>query len=334
MTAPATEWKPVADVGTLRRRAGALAVTREFFAARNVLECETPVLVGHPVSDARLRNIRCQLAVRPGIPYYLHTSPEYHMKRLLAAGFPDIYQICKAFRDGELGARHLPEFTLIEWYRRKLSFEAIIAETCELVALIANGWGRRLPRPERISYGELFQDACSLDPLAASLDAVRERAAVLLPGGLPPELRDSIGDDRGAWLDLLMVQVIEPGLRERGLVVVDHYPASQAALARLHPTDTRVAERFEVYCDGLELANGYHELSDAAEQRRRFAADRAERARLGLPDTPPDPALLAALEEGLPDCCGVALGFDRLLMACGGFAHIGDVVTFPTPEDF
>ncbi len=333
MTSAGSAWRPVADVATARRRARALAQLREFFAARAVLECETPVVVGHPVSDPKLQNVRCELGVRPGIPHYLQTSPEYHMKRLLAAGFPDIYQVCKVFRDGESGLRHLAEFTLVEWYRLGFAFDAIIAETCELVACIANGWGREPPPPVRRGYCDLFGEICSLDPLSAGPDVLRERAAALLPGGVSRDLCDSIGEDHGAWLDLLMVAVVEPGLRDRGLVVIDRYPAGQAALARLDAGDTRVAERFEVYWDGIELANGYHELTDAAEQRRRFAADRLERRRLGLPDAPPDTALLAAMESGLPDCCGVALGFDRLLMACGGFGRIAEVMSFPTPGD-
>jgi lysyl-tRNA synthetase class 2 len=239
------------------------------------------------------------------------------MKRLLAAGFPDLYQICKVFRDSELGTRHLAEFTLIEWYRRQVHFDAIIAETCEFVAMIADTCGRSVPPPSRHSYR----------------DEIRRRVADLLPGALSGRLHRSLGDDRTAWLDLVMVGIIEPRLRSRGLVVVDRYPAEQAALARLDPADSRVAERFEVYLDGVELANGYHELADAAEQRRRFEADRRERARLGMADAPPDTAFLAALAAGLPDCCGVALGFDRLLMACAGLAGIGEVVSFTTPED-
>lgn len=333
MSGPGGIWQPSASIATLRLRARALAAAREFFAARGVLECETPQVVSHPVSDPQLRNVRCDLAVRPGVPYYLHTSPEYHMKRLLAAGCPDLYQICKVFRDGELGTRHLAEFTLIEWYRRQMSFDAMIAETCEFVTLIAKIWERALPAPARRSYRELFVESASLDPLAAGIGEIRQRATGLLPGVVTGQLRNSLGDDRTAWLDLLMVEIIEPRLRRWGLVVVDGYPAEQAALARLDPRDGRVAERFEVYLDGIELANGYHELANAAEQRQRFESDRRERARQALPDTPPDTALLAALEAGLPDCCGVALGLDRLLMACAGLTNISDVVSFATPED-
>jgi elongation factor P--(R)-beta-lysine ligase len=333
VTTASAGWRPTASIAILRQRARALAVARNFFAERRVLECETPAIVSHPVSDPQLQNVQCGLAVRPGIPYYLHTSPEYHMKRLLAAGFPDLYQICKVYRDGELGARHLAEFTLVEWYRRQMSFEAIIAETCEFVTLIAQCWERSLPPASRHSYRDLFLESVALDPLESGLDDIRRRATELLPGVVSGRLRDSLGDDRAAWLDLLLVGIIEPGLRSRGLVIVDRYPAGQAALARLDPSDPRAAERFEVYLDGIELANGYHELADAAEQRGRFEADRRGRARQGLPDTPPDTALLAALEAGLPDCCGVALGFDRLLMACAGLTRITEVVSFATPED-
>jgi lysyl-tRNA synthetase class 2 len=255
------------------------------------------------------------------------------MKRLLAAGAPDVWQLCKAFRDGELGARHLAEFTLVEWYRRDVPYDEFIAEACSFVATVAASVGRTLPVPARRSYGEAFRQAVGLDPLTADAPMLRRRTAELLPGGSSRELAASLGDDRGAWLDLLMVSVVEPSLRTAGLVVLDRWPAAQAALARLDSADPRVAERFEIYLDGLELANGYHELADGSEQRRRFEEDRLRRTAAGLPDTPPDPALLAALEAGLPDCCGVALGFDRLLMACLGATDIREVVSFPTPED-
>jgi lysyl-tRNA synthetase class 2 len=333
MSESAANWEPTGDAELLQRRAGALAAVRGFFAARGIVECETPVIVGYPVSDPRLHNVRCRLSVRPDVPYYLHTSPEYHMKRLLAAGLPDLFQICKVFRDGEIGARHLPEFTLIEWYRRDMPLEAIAAETCELVSLIAGRWSRSLPSPSRISYRDLFLEIASLDPLTCGLGEIRRRAAEVLPAMVSGRLHESLGEDRSAWLDLLMVGLIEPRLRDRGLLVVDRYPAEQAALARRDAGDPRVAERFEVYLDGIELANGYHELADASEQRSRFEADRAARVRLGLPDALPDMALLAALEAGLPDCCGVALGFDRLLMAITGVARIAEVVSFATLSD-
>lgn len=326
-------WRPTASIGTLRRRAQALQAVRGFFAARGVMEVETPLLVRHAVTDPGLANLPSALRVRPGLPCFLHTSPEYHMKRLLAAGAPDIYQLGKVFRDEELGRRHRPEFTLVEWYRLGQSFDECIGETCRLVSEVGQLLGRDIPPPERLGYRELFLRHAGVDPLEAGLGDIRQRAQALVPGGVSASLAASLGEHRRAWLDLLLVQVVEPALCTEGLVVVDRYPATQASLARLHADDPRVAERFEVYLDGMELANGYHELSDAREQRRRFADDRIERRRLGLPDVEPDELLLAALEAGLPDCCGVALGFDRLLMACLGLADIAAVVAFSAPED-
>jgi lysyl-tRNA synthetase class 2 len=332
MSAP-PHWRPSASLAVLRQRASALAAARGFFAARGVMETETPFIVPRPVSEPQLTNIRCALGVRPGVPYYLHTSPEYHMKRMLAAGAPDIYQICKAWRDGELGARHLPEFTMIEWYRRGLTFDAFIAEACDLVATVAASVGRRTSPPRRLGYAEVFLEKAGFDPVVTEVETIRRAAIRLLPDRISSDLSRSLAQRRDAWLDLIMVEVVEPALRDEGLLVIDRFPAQQAALARLDSGDPRLAERFEIYLDGLELANGFHELADATEQRQRFEADRVRRRELGLPDALPDVALLAALEAGLPDCCGAALGFDRLLMACLGLGRISDVVSFRVPED-
>lgn len=326
------DWRPTASLATLRARAGALGQLRAFFAARGVMELETPLLVGHPVSDPQLENVRCTLALRPGETWWLHTSPEYHMKRALAAGAPDVYQVCRAFRDGEAGPRHLPEFTIVEWYRRDARYDDFIGEVLALVGTVAHHLGRTLAPAQRLSYRELFLRHAGVDPLECDVAALRSAAHARVPGGIDAALAHGLGTARAAWLDLLLVSAVEPALAGMGLVVVDRYPADQAALARVDPGDPRVAERFEVYLDGLELANGFHELADPAEQRRRFAADRALRAERGLPDTPPDEHLLAALEAGLPDCCGVALGFDRLLMAALGIGSIDGVVSFATPE--
>jgi lysyl-tRNA synthetase class 2 len=328
----ASDWRPGAGLDTLAVRARALAAARAFFATRGVLEVETPQLVAVPVSDPQLAHVPCQLAVRPGQPYWLHTSPEYHMKRLLAAGAPDIYQLAKVFRDGELGARHLPEFTLVEWYRRGVDFGAFIDEALDFVRTVAASVNRALGPAQVITYRELFLEVARFDPLSLDGAAVRAAAARCLAQQLAPAAVASLGDDTDAWLDAVMVTVVEPALVDRGLVAVRHYPASQAALAQLEPQDSRVARRFEIYLGGCELANGFHELADAGEQRRRFAADRARRQRAGLIDTPPDEALLAALAAGLPDCCGVAIGFDRLLMASLGRDDIREVVAFAAPE--
>jgi lysyl-tRNA synthetase class 2 len=321
------EWRPTAALPTLARRAAALAAVRSFFSARGVMEVETPILVAHPVTDPQLANVRARLAIRPGETFYLHTSPEYHMKRLLAAGFPDIYQLGKVFRDGEAGRRHLTEFTLVEWYRRDADYHRFIGETCDLVREIASACGRALSTPTRVSYRDAFLAAAGLDPLEAPVDLMRRRHEAATGAGAPP-LGDG-ADSRAGWLDLLMVTVVEPWLRDRGLIVVDAWPAAQAALARLDPADTRVARRFEVYLDGLELANGFEELTDAVEQRRRFEADCRQRKSAGLDDASIDEAFLAALAHGLPACCGVAVGFDRVLMASLGAGSIAEVVSFP-----
>jgi len=332
VSAGTRDWRPTASLATLRARAGALGGLRAFFAGRGVMELETPLLVSHPVSDPQLENVRCSLALLPGEIWWLHTSPEYHMKRALAAGAPDVYQVCRAFRDGEAGPRHLPEFTIVEWYRLGARYDDFIAETVALVDAVARQLGRTLPPAQRLSYRELFLRHAGVDPLECDLAALRTAAHARVPGGVDARLAQGLCTSRAAWLDLLLVGVVEPALAGMGLVVVDRYPAEQAALARLDPCDPRVAERFEVYLDGLELANGFHELADAGEQRRRFAADRALRRERGLPDTPPDEYLLAALAAGLPDCCGVALGFDRLLMAVLGIGSIDGVVSFAPPE--
>ena len=320
----------------MRRRARALAAAREFFAAREVLECETPVIVSHPVSDPQLRNVRCDLAVRPGVPYYLHTSPEYHMKRLLAAGCPDLYQICKVFRDGELGTRHLAEFTLIEWYRRQMSFDAMIAETCEFVTLDREHLGARdCRRPRACSYRELFVESASLDPLAAGSSEIRERASGAAAGS-----RDR-GSCATASVTTGRVARSAHGRDHRaaaapigGLVVVDRYPG-RAGRPGAPGSDAMPGWRSDSRCistgssSRTDTTNSPTPPSSASDSRPTGASAPGT----ALPDTPPDTALLAALEAGLPDCCGVALGLDRLLMACAGLAHIGDVVSFATPED-
>lgn len=333
MIDPVTRWRPSASLDVLRRRSTALQATRAFFAQRDVMEIETPFIVARPVSEGQLTNVRCSLATRPGRPFFLRTSPEFHMKRLLCAGAPDIFQIGKAFRDGERGTLHLPEFTMVEWYRRGLGFDAIIGETCDLVAAVAGNLGRPVPPARRFGYRELLLQSAGIDPLEADVAAIVGRLRSVHPALVTEHLQESLGGEREAWLDLVMVEFVEPALRSQGLVVIDRYPAGQAALARLDPADPRVAERFEVYLNGLELANGYHELADAAEQRRRFESDNARRNRIALPAAEPDEALLAALAAGLPDCCGVALGFDRLLMACLGVSSIDQVVSFPVPEE-
>lgn len=294
----------------LAARSALLSQVRVFFAARDVLEVETPLLCQGTVTDPALTPVQCG-------ERWLQTSPEYSMKRLLAAGSGDIYQIGKAFRGGEAGPRHNPEFTLLEWYRTGYSLQQLIGEVAELVCgvLGRSGW-------VTVGYGELFQRRLGIDPHRASLDELEAcaRERVDYSGGA--ELRDT-------WLDLLMSHVLEPSLAADGLVFVTDYPETQAALARLRrERDVVVAERFELFVDGVELANGYCELGDPVELRQRFESDNARLSARGEPARPLDERLLAALEAGLPDCAGVALGIDRLLMLRIGAEAVSQVLSF------
>jgi lysyl-tRNA synthetase class 2 len=318
---PHADWRPTASRATLEKRAALLARARGFFAARGVLEVDTPILVNAPVTDAHIHSAQVLLA--SGVEsrrFFLHTSPEYAMKRLLAAGTGDIYQICHVVRALERGRLHNAEFTLIEWYRSGLSLAALMSEVEELVRELL-GRSRALVSV-RVSYREAFLDALALDPFTAPLAelAVNARRAGF----------QGAASDRDELLELLMATVVGPRLGEGGLTFVYGYPASQAALARLDPDDPRAAQRFELYCEGIELANGFHELTAAREQRARFERDVAERRRLGLPAAAIDERLLAALAAGLPDCCGVALGFDRTVMLAAGAERIDAVLPFPT----
>jgi lysyl-tRNA synthetase class 2 len=306
-TAAADRWRPAAGVETLRRRAALLAQIRAFFAARAVLEVDTPLLGPAPSSDPQQQ---CLDVAVPGIGRcYLQPSPEFAMKRLLAAGSGSIYQVCKAFRAGEHGARHRTEFTLVEWYRVDVGYRALMDEVQSLVCGLL-----QRPAARAFSYRELFRRHAAVDPLTDSDQALWRRVSA---AGIEPSaaLR---GAGRDAALDILLTRLVEPAIAPLGAVFVYDYPASQAALARLRPDQPGLAERFELYVDGIELANGFTELADADEQRRRFEADNHARQARGLPTVPLDEGLLAALRHGLPDCAGVALGFDRLLMlACG-----------------
>lgn len=319
------EWRPAAEPDALGLRAAMLATTREFFRVRRVMEVETPVLCAHGVTDPSIHNLDCANSA-------LRTSPEYHMKRLLADGCPDIYQVGKCFRGGEAGSAHSPEFTMIEWYRLGADLHTIADETCDLIAELADCAGAERPGRTRLSYREAFLAHCDLDPLAVGGADLRDRALSLVGQQLSAELHATPETDESLWLDLLMTHVVQPALDDASLTVIHSYPAAHAMLARIDPVDAHVAERFEVFFRGLELANGFRELTDAAEQRERFAADRAARAAQGLPDVAPDTALLAALEAGLPDCAGVALGLDRVMMACGGYTDISATMSFRPGE--
>jgi lysyl-tRNA synthetase class 2 len=315
-------WRPTATLAALKRRAEALRFTRGFFAARDVLEVETPALVNAPVSDVNLGSAQVTLAGQAA-PLFLHTSPEYAMKRLLAAGSGDIYQICHVYRGAERGRHHNPEFTMLEWYRRGFSLEQLMNEVADLVRGLTGVEAARLPT-RMVSYREAVTRHAGFDPLEAPDEVLRNAVQAL---GLDARQAQTAGRDE--MLDLIVGAQVGPALGADSLTFMHRYPASQAALARLDADDPRVALRFELYLGGVELANGYHELVDAAEQRRRFDTDQQLRRARGLPLHSLDPNLLAALDAGLPDCAGVALGFDRVLMLAMDAKHIDEVLTFP-----
>jgi elongation factor P--(R)-beta-lysine ligase len=320
-----SDWRPTASREMLQLRAALLGRARGFFAARAVLEVDTPIVVNAPVTDVHIHSAQVMFeAADPrdttSRPYFLHTSPEYAMKRLLAAGAGDIYQICHVVRALERGRLHNAEFTLIEWYRLGFSLDALMSEVEALVRELL-GRSRAPPAAERVSYREAFLRALALDPFTASLTELAEHAQ---RAGF-----DGAATDRDELLELLMGTVVGPQLGQGDLTFVHSYPASQAALARLDPADPRAAQRFELYCNGIELANGFHELASAREQRERFEHDIAERRRLEMPVATMDEHLLAALEAGLPDCCGVALGFDRTLMLAAAAERIDAILPFP-----
>ncbi|MHB8415489.1 MAG: EF-P lysine aminoacylase EpmA [Acidiferrobacteraceae bacterium] len=313
------EWRPSTCLDVLRLRAQLLRRAREYFEATGVLEVETPALSSAGATDPHL----CSFTTTGmGGVRYLHTSPEFPMKRLLAAGSGSIYQICHVFRDGESGRLHNPEFTLIEWYRVGYDHWALIADA---EALLRTLLGNRCPAAaaERLSYGEAFQRYTGIDPHAAT---VAQLARCARAHGIG--YRDD-GANIDTWRDLLMTHLVEPCLGRVTLTFLYGYPASQAALARIDPGPPPVARRFEVYLEGLELGNGFHELADTTEWQRRVDRDLTERCARALPEIPVDNRLRAALDHGLPDCAGIAIGFDRVLMLAAGRSHLGEVLAFP-----
>lgn len=321
-----TDWASTAPLTNLRLRARILSGIRAFFAERDVLEVETPVLSAAAVTDPNIESFQT-LYTGPGTGegqlLYLHTSPEFPMKRLLASGSGPIYQIARVFRQGERGRLHNPEFTLLEWYRPGFDHLELMKEVELLVGQLLGG-SCSLAATEHLSYGEAFDRYAGIDPHRADIESLQQCAA-----------RHGIGDvaglepHRDGWLDLLLIHKVEPELGQGRLTFLYDYPASQASLARVRGGTSPVAERFELYYEGVELANGFHELADADEQRRRFERELFERREAGQPVLPMDGRLLAALKQGLPDCSGVALGIDRLMMLASGAERIDEVIAFP-----
>lgn len=311
-------WRPTADLKTLRTRAALLTEVRAFFATRGFWEVETPVLAHAGAADAQLAQFTLDDPIHGRL--YLQTSPEYAMKRLIAAGSGSIFQISRAFRQGEMGRWHNPEFTLVEWYAMAYDHHALIHETCALI-------GALVPRlngtAQIMSFRAAFLKMLQLDPIEGSLEDLREAVIRHVPSAHHMTL-----DSRDELLDLLMSEAVASRFPLDCLTVITDYPRSQAALARLNAL--HLAERFEVYCGPLELANGFHEAATQGDYMRRFKEEAKKRQDLNRPPIAADERLLGALEQApLPDCAGVAVGFDRVVMLATGARHIDSVLAFP-----
>jgi lysyl-tRNA synthetase class 2 len=315
-------WRPKSSFIHLKKRAQILNKIRRFFEARDVLEVDTPLMCRTAATDPYLYPIPAQyLSGSESEKLYLQTSPEFPMKRLLAAGSGSIFQICKAFRNDEVGKIHNPEFTILEWYRIGFNHHDLMDEMSDFLIEILQD-----PPAKRITYQDLFLQYVRLDPHTARLDELKNAAIqhdIHVSGGTEQF-------DQDDWLNLIMTHKIEPNLGFEQPIFIYNYPASQAALAKIRTGDNhlQVAERFEVYIRGMEMANGYHELSDAAEQLKRFQQDRENHLKLKREQIPIDQHLLSALNAGLPDCAGVALGIDRLMMLAMNLENIEEVISF------
>lgn len=312
-------WQPSSSLEVIKDRALLYKQIRDFFEQRNVLEVDTPVIGKATVTDLHIDSISTDSVDLSDQRYYLQTSPEYAMKRLLAAGSGCIYQIASVFRQGEVSTRHNPEFRLLEWYRIGYDDKKLMQEVAELLAGLLD-----IHQMEYLSYRQAYQNVLGVDPHLADIEALAELGRAKVDNSLPDMPRD-------AWLDLLTSFCIEPTLgKNKKISFLYDYPASQAALARIEKDEQGelVAKRFEVYVDGLELANGYFELTDSQEQKQRFEQDLKLRKSEGKPELPIDTALIEALEHGLPECAGVALGLDRVLMLRNNKNNIADVISF------
>jgi lysyl-tRNA synthetase class 2 len=320
------DWQPTSQIEALQRRADTLKTIRAFFARKGVLEVETPYLSRAANTDPYIDSLDAwyQATTSSGKEKrYLHTSPEFPMKRLLASGCGSIFQICKVFRQGESGRLHNPEFTMLEWYRPDMHYRALMEEVAELVQCVLPV-EYQVTSCEYISYRDAFERYAGINPFTASAEALIECAHHGV-GDVPGLL----ADDRDAWLSLLLTHLVEPHLGTGKLTFLYDFPISQASLANVRQDNPPVAERFELYINGIELANGFQELTDAQIQRERFEQDLLVRQKKGLANVPIDENMLDALEDGLPDCSGVALGIDRLCMIIMGVSDINQVITFP-----
>ncbi len=316
-----TDWRAASGPEVAISRAAMLQRLRAYFDAESVLEVDTPALSTTAVSDTNIESLEVRSELTNS-PLFLHTSPEFCMKRLLASGYPDIYSICRVYRDGEAGRRHQPEFTMVEWYRLSFGLADIIADTLKAIAMALDD-----PTLEDeilvIDYRNAFIKVCNVDPLQASIGDLANAADA------DDGLRRALGDARDDWLDLILTTKIAPTFAADKFTVLQHYPASQAALAQICPADASVADRFEVFMGPVELANGYVELTDTRIQAERIANDQAMRESRGQVIRPHDQSLLAALESGLPACAGVAMGLERLQMMHDKTDDIRNVLSFP-----
>jgi lysyl-tRNA synthetase class 2 len=308
------DWKPTATLKQLQARSQLYKIIRQFFEERQVLEVETPILGEAATIDPAIESIAAEVA---GKTFYLQTSPEFYLKRLLAAGSGDVYSLAKAFRKGECGRKHQPEFTLLEWYRVGWDEHQLMDEMatlfCHLFPRVSN---------QKVSYAELFEEYLKIDPHQCAAEELKKIAQQSIA-------IEANEDSKDFWLDLLMTHVIEPKLPDDLLFIYD-YPSSQAALAQIdhNKNGQPIARRFETYFKKIELANGYFELLDASEQQARFEKDLRFRQENNLPLYPYDKKLIAALEDGMPSCAGVALGVDRLLMLMLDEKAIDQVISF------
>ena len=319
-------WRPCARLEILTIRATLLARIRSFFMQQGVLEVDTPLLSRFGGTDPAIESFHTSYkgpGSAGGLALYLHTSPEFFMKRLLAAGSGPIYQLAHVFRNAELGNRHNPEFMMLEWYRPGMDHQALMSEADALLSFVLEDF-MDYQSAKRLTYRQWFRDGTGLDPWVDKVVAFRQFAEQQLDS-VPESMGDQALDP---WLDLLVTHWLEPGLGDQPVFVYD-YPVSQASLARIRQGEVPVAERFELYIKGIELANGFHELVDAGQQQQRFEHENRVRERTGKPAVPIDRHLLAALQSGVPDCAGVAIGFDRLVMVAAGLPDIASAMPFP-----
>jgi elongation factor P--(R)-beta-lysine ligase len=309
-----SSWQPSASLDIIKKRAALLRQIRGFMDSHNILEVDTPVLSHYVISEPYIQSMTTANAAEKETPLYLHTSPEFCMKRLLAAGSGSIYQITHVFRDEESGKKHQTEFSMLEWYRLGFNYYQLMDEISELLLDIG------LSKPDKMTYAQAFLETVQLDPHTAKLIQLQDIGGQHGWG--------SNSEDRHALLDFIFSEVVIKHISKSQPLIIYDYPECMAALATLKAEEPHIAERFELFINGMEIANGFNELCDVDEQRQRFEADLKTRREKGLSELPIDTYFLAALKSGLPESAGVAVGIDRLLMVLSGKDDIKEVITF------